>query len=290
MGGQEPGGDGVPLAKGTEVAPRGAPADSEPREGVWYVGNPRRQEGVDIRRGQRPQHCLGGGAGGSMPRGRSWPSPMPARCWKSASGPWPRVSARPSACRATSPGTTRSRRSSRRSAAGGAASTSWCTPSPSPGRKTCPSPTCRTGREGFHTALDISSYSLVALTRHAAELMKGRGGAVVTLTYMGVREGGAQLQCHGRGQGRPGSQRPLPGPRSRSGGDTGQRHLRRPGEDPGRRRHRRVPRHAAPCQRAGAAQAQCRPGRDRQDRRLSGERPGKRGSPEKRSTSMPATT
>ncbi len=46
-------------------------------------------------------------------------------------------------------------------------------------------PYVQTGREGFHTALDISSYSLVALTRHAAELMKGRGGAVVTLTYMG---------------------------------------------------------------------------------------------------------
>ena len=46
-------------------------------------------------------------------------------------------------------------------------------------------PYVQTGREGFHTALDISSYSLVALTRHAAELMKGRGGSVVTLTYMG---------------------------------------------------------------------------------------------------------
>ncbi len=46
-------------------------------------------------------------------------------------------------------------------------------------------PYVQTGREGFHTALDISSYSLVALTRHAAELMKGRDGAVVTLTYMG---------------------------------------------------------------------------------------------------------
>ncbi len=46
-------------------------------------------------------------------------------------------------------------------------------------------PYVQTGREGFHTALDISSYSLVALTRHAAGLMKGRDGAVVTLTYMG---------------------------------------------------------------------------------------------------------
>lgn len=46
-------------------------------------------------------------------------------------------------------------------------------------------PYLQTGRAGFHTALDISSYSLVALTRHAARLMKGRAGSVVTLTYMG---------------------------------------------------------------------------------------------------------
>lgn len=46
-------------------------------------------------------------------------------------------------------------------------------------------PYVQTGRAGFHTALDVSSYSLVVLTRHAAELMKGRHGAVVTLTYMG---------------------------------------------------------------------------------------------------------
>lgn len=46
-------------------------------------------------------------------------------------------------------------------------------------------PYVQTGREGFHTALDISSYSLVALTRHAAPLMQGRNGSIVTLTYMG---------------------------------------------------------------------------------------------------------
>lgn len=46
-------------------------------------------------------------------------------------------------------------------------------------------PYVETGRAGFHTALDISAYSLVVLTRHAARLMKGRDGAVVTLTYMG---------------------------------------------------------------------------------------------------------
>lgn len=46
-------------------------------------------------------------------------------------------------------------------------------------------PYVQTGRDGFHTALDISSYSLVALTRGAAPLMEGRNGSIITLTYMG---------------------------------------------------------------------------------------------------------
>jgi enoyl-[acyl-carrier protein] reductase I len=46
-------------------------------------------------------------------------------------------------------------------------------------------PYVQTPRDGFHTALDISSYSLVALTRCAAPLMQGRNGAIVTLTYLG---------------------------------------------------------------------------------------------------------
>jgi len=46
-------------------------------------------------------------------------------------------------------------------------------------------PYIETSREGFHLALDISSYSLVALSRHAAALMEGRQGAILTMTYMG---------------------------------------------------------------------------------------------------------
>ena len=46
-------------------------------------------------------------------------------------------------------------------------------------------PYIETSREGFHLALDISSYSLVALSRHAATLMEGRQGAILTMTYMG---------------------------------------------------------------------------------------------------------
>jgi enoyl-[acyl-carrier protein] reductase I len=46
-------------------------------------------------------------------------------------------------------------------------------------------PYAQTSRAGFHLAMDVSAYSLVALARHAAPLMEGRNGSVVTLTYMG---------------------------------------------------------------------------------------------------------
>ncbi len=42
-----------------------------------------------------------------------------------------------------------------------------------------------TTRKGFATALDVSAYSLVALTRAAVPLMT-EGGSVVTLTYLGA--------------------------------------------------------------------------------------------------------
>jgi enoyl-[acyl-carrier protein] reductase I len=43
-----------------------------------------------------------------------------------------------------------------------------------------------TSREGFHIALDISTYSLIALARGAAPLMTARGGgSILTLTYLG---------------------------------------------------------------------------------------------------------
>lgn len=41
-----------------------------------------------------------------------------------------------------------------------------------------------TSREGFKTALDISAYSLVALSRRAEKLMP-EGGSIVTMTYYG---------------------------------------------------------------------------------------------------------
>jgi enoyl-[acyl-carrier protein] reductase I len=47
-------------------------------------------------------------------------------------------------------------------------------------------PFLQTSREGFRVALDVSAYSLVALTRAAVPLMAARGGgSVLTLTYLG---------------------------------------------------------------------------------------------------------
>ena len=46
-------------------------------------------------------------------------------------------------------------------------------------------PFFETTREGFHTALDISAYSLIAMAKRARPLMQARGGgSIVTMTYM----------------------------------------------------------------------------------------------------------
>jgi enoyl-[acyl-carrier protein] reductase I len=48
------------------------------------------------------------------------------------------------------------------------------------------SPFSNTTREGFRTALDVSAYSLIALTRGALPLMEKRGGgSVICLSYLG---------------------------------------------------------------------------------------------------------
>src|SRR4029077_2437482 len=47
-------------------------------------------------------------------------------------------------------------------------------------------PFVETSREAFRTALDVSTYSLVALTHAVMPLMEKRGGgSVLTLTYIG---------------------------------------------------------------------------------------------------------
>ncbi|NOX08482.1 MAG: enoyl-ACP reductase [Gammaproteobacteria bacterium] len=41
-------------------------------------------------------------------------------------------------------------------------------------------------REGFHTAHDISSYSLAALAKAGRNMMQGRKGSIITLSYLGA--------------------------------------------------------------------------------------------------------
>jgi enoyl-[acyl-carrier protein] reductase I len=53
-------------------------------------------------------------------------------------------------------------------------------------REDLAAPFVQTSREGFRIALDVSAYSLVALSRRAAPMMAARGGgSIVTLTYLG---------------------------------------------------------------------------------------------------------
>jgi enoyl-[acyl-carrier protein] reductase I len=46
-------------------------------------------------------------------------------------------------------------------------------------------PFVQTTREGFRTALDVSAYSLIALTNACLPLLEKQGGAVLTLTHIG---------------------------------------------------------------------------------------------------------
>jgi enoyl-[acyl-carrier protein] reductase I len=48
-------------------------------------------------------------------------------------------------------------------------------------------PFVETSRSGFHTALDVSAYSLVAVARRALPLFKqSGGGSIITLSYLGA--------------------------------------------------------------------------------------------------------
>ena len=45
--------------------------------------------------------------------------------------------------------------------------------------------TIDTSREGFHLAMDVSAYSLLALAKAAEPLLEKEGGSIVALTYLG---------------------------------------------------------------------------------------------------------
>ena len=46
----------------------------------------------------------------------------------------------------------------------------------------------KTSRAGFQLAMDISVYSLTALTRYAVPLMEGRNASILTLSYYGAEK------------------------------------------------------------------------------------------------------
>lgn len=52
-------------------------------------------------------------------------------------------------------------------------------------REDLKNPFSQTGREGFAMAMDISAYSLLAMTRSAVPLM-AEGGSIVTMSYLGA--------------------------------------------------------------------------------------------------------
>ncbi len=98
-----------------------------------------------------------------------------------------------------------------------------------------------TPREVFRQAVDISAYSLIALSR-AAEPLMADGGSHHRPDLPGRDPGHPRLQRHGRGQGRPGGVGPVPGVRPGGQEDPREHDQRRPPADPerhGRRRHRR---------------------------------------------------
>ena len=96
-----------------------------------------------------------------------------------------------------------------------------------------------TSRDGFALALDVSAYSLVALTRAARPLLRP-GSSVLTLTYYGAEKVVANYNVMGVAKAAlEASVRYLAadlGP----DGDPGQRDQRRPGPDAGRGGHRRL--------------------------------------------------
>ena len=100
----------------------------------------------------------------------------------------------------------------------------------------------------------------------------------------------AALQRHGRGQGRARGQRALPRGRPRRAEDPRQRHLGRPDQDAGLRRHRRLPLYPEVERAQLAAQAQRHAGGSRQRRPLPAVRPRHRRDRRSACMSMAATT
>ncbi len=113
-----------------------------------------------------------------------------------------------------------------------------------------------TSRQGFHLALDVSAYSLVAMARCAEPLLAPRRGAIVAMTYlgaerviphynvMGIAKAALEASVRYLAWDLGSERRPR------------QRDLRRPHPDAVIRRHRRLQNHAPSPRGARAAPAQ----------------------------------
>ena len=100
-----------------------------------------------------------------------------------------------------------------------------------------------TPRAAFLQALDISCYSFVAVAQRAERMMND-GGSMLTLTYLGAERVMPHYNVMGCGQGRAGGLSTLPSGRPRRAEHPRQRHQRRPDQDAGGQRHRRLPLHS----------------------------------------------
>ena len=112
-----------------------------------------------------------------------------------------------------------------------------------------------TSRDGFAVALDISAYSLVAISHAAQEIMPA-GGSIMTLSYYGAEKVVANYNVMGVAKAAlEASVRYLAndlGP----GGPARQRHQRRPGPDARRQRRGQLQADVRPVPRGGAAAPQ----------------------------------
>ena len=120
-------------------------------------------------------------------------------------------------------------------------------------------PFVQTSRDGFRIALEVSAYSLIALTRAVAPLMERRGGgSILTLTYLGSQRVFTNYNVMGVAKAALESIGPLSGERSRSAEHPRQRHFRRTDQDAGGCRHLGLLEHPAGLSRPGTAPPQCR--------------------------------
>ena len=88
-------------------------------------------------------------------------------------------------------------------------------------------------RDGFLTAMEVSCWSLLDLTRRAEKLMTG-GGTIFAMSYQGANEVIENYGDHGPGQGRARIGGALSGGRARTKGHSGACAQPRPARRPAR--------------------------------------------------------